>query len=996
MVIAIKKKFLFICSLVLFIFNFPVYAQALFNYGEALQKAIFFYDIQRLGKISEAMGNLSNRVYWRDDSFLQDYALPNQEGAVDLGGGFSDAGDNIKFNFPMASATSLLAWSVVAFQPAFVSSHQLTSMLSNLRWANDYLLKCWDANHQRLYGQVSPNSVSASHSTMWMPFEVIDQATMDKNLPRYAFYVDPNHPGTDLAGETVAALAASSLAFKESDPAYASKLLSAAKAIYNNLVNVPNKGKYSDNMGRMVNGSWQKADIDAFYKSWSGYRDEVSWSSMWLYRATEDPAYLSIAKQYIDFGNLAATQSWDDKSYGSYLLLAKFLPSSDPMQASAKSSAEQWLDSWAQGKNGHIFSNDGLAIATALSPWGNARYAASTAFGALIYDTYFGTNTYHAFAKSQIDYLLGNNSKHYSYLAGFGTQSPKQPHHATAQGRWDGINDVSNPDDNRHLIIGGLVGGPKDANDTYEDKRNDYIGNEVALDYNAGLVGALAVLYGEYGGMPLPDGQFPPSRATENPPLDEYFVNGAIQSSFIDHTHSSIQVSLLATNHTAWPARVSKNLKIRYFLNLADQPSNGTVKVNVFSTDPRAVVSDLKLYDASNQIYYVEVWFKDIPIYPGGDERAVSSKETQLQFNFSWAHDFTKDWSYQGLGLQGNHKEVSNIPIYDIMNGSDERLFGKEPTSVPQGILKLNFAPNLPSPCVGAKDILHIGLNHHPSFTVSTALSYSMEAGGPYAISVQSAAQPIMVTGGTCEGLLNASQVNVPGEVTANYAFTPTPPMDQGQIQVMASSQSDPNCNQANDTLFLDQNPGASFVVVNGVTETVNAGPHQLRLASENPIPAGGNLPGKCKSTLDQTTVTVEKDQTAHVTARYQYQEDPTGMACIIQNASVIQQSDWGPVYGLVNTFDITFTLKNFPHDPNGKTLIDGNFTMKNDFVQKFWGNFSMSSSSINQNMGAFTGEVWGNEPSVSLGGFIDNKKFPLHVGDNPMQTIMINGVVCH
>src|SRR5579871_2531827 len=80
---------------------FP-YSQATaanFNYAEALQKAIFFYDEQRLGKVSEATGLLANRVYWRGDSFLQDYALPNEEGTINLGGGFADAGDNVKFNF---------------------------------------------------------------------------------------------------------------------------------------------------------------------------------------------------------------------------------------------------------------------------------------------------------------------------------------------------------------------------------------------------------------------------------------------------------------------------------------------------------------------------------------------------------------------------------------------------------------------------------------------------------------------------------------------------------------------------------------------------------------------------------------------------------------------------------------------------------------------------------------------------------------------------------
>ena len=44
---------------------------------------------------------------------------------------------------------------------------------------------------------------------------------------------------------------------------------------------------------------------------------------------------------------------------------------------------------------------------------------------------------------------------------------------------------------NYNLLKGTLVGGP-DINDTYADNREDYNGNQVGLDYNAGFHGALA------------------------------------------------------------------------------------------------------------------------------------------------------------------------------------------------------------------------------------------------------------------------------------------------------------------------------------------------------------------------------------------------------------------------------------------------------------------------------------------------------------------------
>lgn len=980
-------------------FNSAAHARQItgvFNYGEALQKSIFFYDIQRLGKLSNVTGELANRAYWRGDSFLQDYALPNQEGTIDLGGGFADAGDNVKFNLPMSAATTILAFSVVEFRKAFEESNQITPMLANLRWATDYLLKCWDAPNKRLYGQVSPVSVQAEHSNLWMPYEVIDQASVDKSLPRYGFYVDPTHPGTDLAADNVAALTAASLAFNATDPTYASKLLAAAKNIYQTLVDVPVKGKYSDNMGRNVGGSWQKADVSAFYNSWSGYADEVAWAAIWLYRATADASYLPIAKS-VPFGNTAATLSWDDKSYGTYLLLAKFLPDSDPVKATAKASADAWLDSWSQGTNGHTFSKDGLAIANALAPWGNARYAATTAFGALVYDSYFATTKYQQFAKNQIDYLLGNNSKGFSYMEGYGSLFPRHSHHATAEGRWDGNNDVGLPDENRHIAYGALVGGPKDVNDTYVDDRGDFIGNEVALDYNAGLVGALAALYTQFGGTPLPIDQFPPTRASEKPPVNEFFVNGVVQSGNIQPNQSTVQVGLLATNHSAWPARVTNNLKLKYFLNLADKPANGTVKISTFSTDPRAVVSDLKLYDSSKQIYVVEVWFKDIPIYPGGDDRVISSKETQLQFQFSWAHDYTKDWSYQGIGSQNNPKVSPNIPIYEVVGGADKLLYGAEPANQPQGALTINFATTIPVDCIGAKDVLLINQAPGPTLTVGNSPFIQMlPVGGPYLVSLSSTANPIVVSSGTCKGMLNVSSITVPGSLIANYTFTKTPPVDMGSIHVSVAPTSDTRCLNAADTLFIDQDTvGEQFLVANaGISKLVKTGVHQIRTTSQTSIPAPNNQAGICKSTLDKTSLNVTKDQTTTAIATYQFQSNSGDMSCTIVDSKVTQQADWGPQYGIVSTWQIKVTFAGLPKDGDGKTLLKGSFIMKNDFVQNFWGNFNITSSSIDHATGTFNGEAYMNQLPLMLSGFIYNKN-PLHVGDNPLQSMILNGIVC-
>ena len=82
-------------------------AEGAFNYAEALQKAVYFYECQRSGVLPP-----NNRVEWRGDSGLSD----GKEAGVDLTGGWYDAGDHVKFGLPAASSLTLLAWSVLEYR----------------------------------------------------------------------------------------------------------------------------------------------------------------------------------------------------------------------------------------------------------------------------------------------------------------------------------------------------------------------------------------------------------------------------------------------------------------------------------------------------------------------------------------------------------------------------------------------------------------------------------------------------------------------------------------------------------------------------------------------------------------------------------------------------------------------------------------------------------------------------------------------------------------
>ena len=66
---------------------------------------------------------------------------------------FISAGDNIKFNFPMAWSVTTLAWGLNEFRGAYMCAKQLNYMLDSIKWPLDYFLKC-HTSPTELYVQV--------------------------------------------------------------------------------------------------------------------------------------------------------------------------------------------------------------------------------------------------------------------------------------------------------------------------------------------------------------------------------------------------------------------------------------------------------------------------------------------------------------------------------------------------------------------------------------------------------------------------------------------------------------------------------------------------------------------------------------------------------------------------------------------------------------------------------------------------------------------------
>ena len=130
------------------------------DYARHLELSFLFYEAQRSGPLPE-----NNRIYWRHDSLLD----AGSDVGLDLVGGYIDAGDNVKFNYPLASTLTLIAWSGIEFETAYKSSNQWDNLLDMIKWGTDYLIKCHPSKDV-LYVAVGDGVIDHGY---WYPPEFI-------------------------------------------------------------------------------------------------------------------------------------------------------------------------------------------------------------------------------------------------------------------------------------------------------------------------------------------------------------------------------------------------------------------------------------------------------------------------------------------------------------------------------------------------------------------------------------------------------------------------------------------------------------------------------------------------------------------------------------------------------------------------------------------------------------------------------------------------------
>lgn len=83
------------------------------------------------------------------------------EAKLDLSKGMYDAGDHMKFGFPMAFTATVLSWAILEYGDQMKVVDQLDSVQDSLKWITDYLINAHPTDNV-LYVQVKFESFCSS------------------------------------------------------------------------------------------------------------------------------------------------------------------------------------------------------------------------------------------------------------------------------------------------------------------------------------------------------------------------------------------------------------------------------------------------------------------------------------------------------------------------------------------------------------------------------------------------------------------------------------------------------------------------------------------------------------------------------------------------------------------------------------------------------------------------------------------------------------------
>ncbi len=425
---------------------------------EPLRTMMLGFYGQRCGASVSLVAN--GREFAHRECHLGDATLvhPDTEEVADATKGWHDAGDYGKYvnNGSFALAMMLMAW------------EQFASSLSAIELpipeaggdVPDYLDECafqlaWLFGMQRSDGGVADRVTTAA-------FDGASTRPEASTMPRK---LAP--PSSVATADFAAVMAMAARVYAPYDPALAERALAAAERAATWLSENPDQ--VQPNLETFTGG----------YKSDDG--DDRFWALAELWRATGNGEYLTRFESAAADFDVRGSWDWPNlQNLGIFsYLLAEGEGRDEAIVADLTEKLLSGADTLASTADAHAY---GRALGTQYY-WGINGVIARTVLNLRVAEKLSGDAHYLDTASLQIDHLLGRNYFGRSQATGIGSGPPRHPHHrpSTADSRaWPG------------LVVGGPHGDAGPPATQWIDKSEDFETNEVAINWMAALVYAMA------------------------------------------------------------------------------------------------------------------------------------------------------------------------------------------------------------------------------------------------------------------------------------------------------------------------------------------------------------------------------------------------------------------------------------------------------------------------------------------------------------------------
>ena len=215
------------------------------DYSRALDRSLLFLDAQRSGVLPPGY-----IISWRANAGLTDKTLN-----ADLTGGFFDSAGTMKYTFAIAHSMIMLIWSLLEFPDSFGDLYEHAKELA--QHGTKFLIEAAPEGGT-LY--VVVGNQTAEDEYWGRPSEYKGSRPVEQ--------INDRRPGSDIAAEVAAALAAGSMIFTDQ---YMKKML-IQKA--QSLVQVAEGAQAKAHENVQAAGKYKSND---FY-------DEIVWANLWLHK----------------------------------------------------------------------------------------------------------------------------------------------------------------------------------------------------------------------------------------------------------------------------------------------------------------------------------------------------------------------------------------------------------------------------------------------------------------------------------------------------------------------------------------------------------------------------------------------------------------------------------------------------------------------------------------------------------------------------------------